>query len=114
MIIATRINIVAMSVGRHIVTGRQFERLDDFEQAAVIAHEMGHIFHRHALHRLWWLISFQWDNIKLRCSAQEYEADAFAKQHGHVDGLIHFLKRCKNEESLLHPSPQERILRLQA
>ena len=76
-----------------IQLGDDFYRLSELEQRAVIAHEQGHIYHRHALRRLWWLVSFQWDGFFERCEAQELEADRYAAARGHAAGLISFLFR---------------------
>jgi Zn-dependent protease with chaperone function len=73
--------------------GDAFYRLTELEQRAVIAHEEGHIHHRHALKRLWWLASFQWKGFFKRCEAQELEADRYAVERGHAAGLISFLFR---------------------
>lgn len=73
--------------------GDDFHRLPKFEQEAVLAHEQGHIHHRHALKRLWWLLSFQWKGFFERCEAQELEADRYAAERGHAAGLISFLFR---------------------
>jgi hypothetical protein len=73
--------------------GDAFYQLTELEQCAVIAHEQGHIHHRHALKRLWWLVSFQWKGFFERCEAQELEADQYAAERGHAAGLISFLFR---------------------
>jgi Zn-dependent protease with chaperone function len=73
--------------------GEAFHLLSEAQQRAVIAHERGHIHHRHALKRLWWMISFQWKGFFERCEAQELEADQYAAQHGHKEGLVSFLTR---------------------
>jgi hypothetical protein len=76
-----------------IQLGEDFYCLSELEQQAVIAHEQGHIRHRHALRRLWWLVSFQWKGFLERCEAQELEADRYAVERGHAPGLISFLFR---------------------
>lgn len=110
MVIGTTLDMVALTVGPFIVTGRYFDQLERVERAAVIAHETGHIVHRHAWRRLWWLVSGQWSYMKTRCQAQEYEADRYATMNGHGHGLIQFLSRpTKPHDSPLHPTHEERI-----
>jgi hypothetical protein len=76
-----------------IQIGDDFYRLSALEQLAVIAHEEGHIYHRHAWKRLGWLVSFRWKGFFERCEAQELEADRYAAERGHAAGLISFLFR---------------------
>lgn len=90
--------------------GEDFYRLSKLEQAAVIAHEEGHIHHRHALKRLWWLVSFQWEGFLERCEAQELEADRYAVERGHAAGLISFLFRLGlHVKSDGYPTVRQRI-----
>jgi len=105
------IGVTAMSVGGLILLGDSFFVLTASEQLAVIAHEQAHIDRRHALRRVWWLVTMQWRNIYERCREQEFEADRIAAQNGHAKGLLSFLSRLSPESdgSPLHPTPQERI-----
>ena len=110
MIVSTNLNTFALSVGPFVVTGRHFKKLKPFEREAIIAHEKGHIFHMHALKRIWWLMTFQWKHLGVRCQAQEFQADRFAVFEGHGDGLLHFLSRIKETHiSPLHPTSGERV-----
>jgi Peptidase family M48 len=78
-----------------IQLGEEFTLLSEREQAAVLAHEHGHIHHRHALKRLWWMLTFRacfnWKGFLAMCEAQELEADSYAVECGHAPGLIQFL-----------------------
>ena len=80
-----------------IQLGEAFYLLSDLEQKAVIAHEEGHIHHRHALKRLKWALTlrmfFQPVKFFAMCEAQELEADRYAAERGHAPGLISFLFR---------------------
>ena len=90
--------------------GEAFDNLTPAEQAAVIAHERGHIAHRHALKRLWWMVSFQWKGFFERCEKQEMEADWYAVVRGHRAGLISFLFRSNpHVKSAGYPTHQQRI-----
>ena len=93
-----------------IQLGDDFYRLTELEQNAVLSHEEGHIRNRHALKRLWWLVSFQWKGFFERCEAQEIEADRYAVEHGHAAGLISFLFRCQmHVKSAGYPTHKQRI-----
>lgn len=106
----TDLPVFAFCAGPLIVTGRFFERLYFFEKAAIIAHERAHIAERHQLHRLWWIVTFQWRCMETRCKDQEFAADRIAALGGHSFGLISFLNRVKPPASLpWHPSHEERI-----
>jgi len=109
MIWQTELETVAFSAGPFVVTGRYFYKLPRNEQLAIIAHERGHIFHRHQLKRLWWVVSLQWAGIAEKCRLQEYQADRYAVRMGHGKGLISFLKRIGPHENPLHPTPALRI-----
>lgn len=109
IVIHTDMGTHAMSVGPFIVTGRYFKLLREAQAHAVISHEMGHITHRHALRRIWWLLSFQWEDMAERCKRQEFEADLFAVSRGHGRGLLDFLHGVQPHFSPLHPTQKERI-----
>ena len=90
--------------------GEAFYYLTELEQRAVIAHERGHIVHRHALKRIWWFVSFQWKDFYERCEVQELEADQYAAEHGHAAGLISFLLRGNlHVKSPGYPTHRQRI-----
>ena len=93
-----------------IQLGDGFYRLSDLELAAIVAHEEGHIHHRHALKRLWWMVSFRWKGFSQRCEAQEMEADRYAVERGHAPGLISFLFRQQmHVKSPGYPTARRRI-----
>ena len=97
----------------HIETGKHFKKLTDIEQRAVIAHEKGHIHHKHMLRRLFMALSLRWiawDGFLDEVHKQELEADAYAVGQGHAAGLCLALMR--SGHSLLHPSIQERIFHI--
>jgi hypothetical protein len=77
--------------------GDEFYRLTELEQCAIVAHEQGHIYYRHAWKRLKWMLTlrafFQWDAFLAMCAAQELEADRYAADRGFAPGLISFLMR---------------------
>ena len=93
-----------------IQLGDEFYRLTELEQCAIIAHEQGHIHHRHALKRTWWIVSLQWGGFFERCEAQELEADRYAAERGHAAGLISFLFRSNlHVKSDGYPTHKQRI-----
>lgn len=117
--IQTNLPTFAFSVGfwpiEAVVLGRYSKHLSPRERDAIIAHEMGHIVHRHAWKRLGWLLSCRWGNLSAVCHAHEFEADAFASDAGHSPGLLAFLSRCTpTHETALHPTPRDRINRIMA
>jgi Zn-dependent protease with chaperone function len=112
MVLRTNLNTVAMTVGAVVVTGRHFDSLTAEEQSAVVAHENGHVFHRHASRRIWWLVSGQWSDMAHRCREQEFEADIYAAELGHYAGLCLFLSRVRSNGSTLHPSSDDRAANL--
>jgi hypothetical protein len=94
--------------------GDDFYRLSDLEQRAVIAHEEGHIHHRHALKRIKWILTFRAfrrpDEYFAMCEAQELEADRYAVARGHAAGLISFLFRANlHVKSDGYPTHKQRI-----
>ena len=109
MVIHTSLNIIALSAFGHVVTGKRFHHCQEDEKHAIIAHEMGHIFHRHALKRILRLIFMKWDGLAEYCKRQELEADMYAASKGHGRAMVNFLARQKNHSSPLHPTPRERI-----
>jgi Zn-dependent protease with chaperone function len=99
-----------------IRTGALFEKLTPREQAAVQAHERGHIVHKHVLKRMLWLFSgyavFHQEKYYAMCRAQEFEADSYAVKTGHAAGLAMVLTRIAGAKTNTHPSKQERLARL--
>jgi Zn-dependent protease with chaperone function len=108
-VIHTGLPILAMTVGSRVVTGKWFPRFTEEEQAAIIAHEEGHIYHKHALVRIWWLVTVRWKHLLYRCKLQEFEADAYAVIQGHAEGLIKFLHKVHMPEGPLHPASSDRL-----
>lgn len=94
--------------------GKDFFLLTEREQKAIIAHENGHIWHFHAWKRLWYLVTlravFRPESFFAMCETQEFEADKYAADHGHADGLVTFLLRNPSSvKSPGYPSNAERI-----
>jgi Zn-dependent protease with chaperone function len=97
-----------------IQIGPAFQHLTPLEQEAVLAHERGHVAHRHALKRLWWIVSlravFNFDGFLALCEQQEFEADRYAAELGHRAGLAAFLaSRIWEPKSAGYPSARERL-----
>lgn len=97
-----------------IQIGDRFKELSEKEQAAVLAHEHGHIHHRHALRRLGWILTLRAfrkpDEFFALCEAQELEADRYAAKAGHSVGLIAFLLRRKSRvKSPGYPTAFDRV-----
>ena len=97
-----------------IQTGALFERLTEREQRAVLAHEQGHIHHRHAWKRLGWMVTLRalvnWNGFLAMCEQQELEADRYAAERGHTAGLVSFLFRCGHHvKSDGYPTPRQRL-----
>ena len=42
-----------------IQTGSQFDALSVFEQNAILAHERGHLYHKHVRTRLLWFVTLR-------------------------------------------------------
>lgn len=78
-----------------IQTGPGFRHLTALEQAAVLAHEHGHIAHGHPWKRLLWVLTlrvfFDFSGFLAMCERQEFEADQYAVKQGHKHGLVSFL-----------------------
>jgi hypothetical protein len=90
--------------------GDAFYQLTELEQCAIVAHEQGHIAHRHAWKRLARLITFRWKGFFEFCEAQEIEADRYAVERGHAPGLISFLFRSNlHVKSDGYPTHKQRI-----
>lgn len=110
MILQTNLPTFGATVGPFVVLGRYTKLLDGFERDAVVAHEQGHIVGRHAMKRLFRLVSMQWTDLMAVCRLQELEADAHAVREGHALGLISFLGKVNPpHKNALHPTPNERI-----
>lgn len=80
-----------------IILGKDFYRLTPTEQDAVLAHERGHIAHRHAWKRIWWFVTlrafFKTQEFFDECRKHEKEADRYAVERGHRAGLVSVLFR---------------------
>ena len=97
-----------------IQKGSLFHTLSPREQEAVLAHERGHITHRHAWERLVWIVTLRAlrkpEAFFAMCEAQEFEADRYAVQCGHGPGLVSFLGRGKlHAKSIGYPTARERL-----
>jgi hypothetical protein len=97
-----------------IQVGEHFYRLTPLEQEAIIAHEEGHIHHRHAWKRLKWALTLRWirhrEELEPMLVAQELEADRYAAERGHAPGLISFLLRSPLDVKLEgYPTHRQRI-----
>jgi hypothetical protein len=94
--------------------GELLELLPQFERNAVIAHEYGHVHHRHMRRRLLWVFSlravFQPEKYFRMCEEQELEADQYAAKLGYRSGLISFLWRHSlNVKSPGYPTHKARL-----
>jgi Zn-dependent protease with chaperone function len=99
-----------------IRTGALFHKLLPREQQAVLAHERGHIVHKHAWRRMLWIFSgyalFHREKYFAMCRAQEFEADRYAVKTGHAVGMALALARLSSAKTDTHPSREERLARL--
>ena len=94
--------------------GEGFYKLTPHEQEAVLAHERGHIAHRHAWERLWWIVTLRAirkpEAYWAMCEAQELEADRYAAAQGHAAGMVSFLFRLSwHVKSDGYPTVRRRI-----
>jgi hypothetical protein len=93
-----------------IQVGDLFDRLSRDEQAAVVFHECGHIYHRHVLKRIWRLLTFRWRGFYAMCEQQELEADQFAVGLRQRRGLESFLLRhASRVKSPGYPTAAQRL-----
>lgn len=74
-----------------IQIGQHFDLLPYDQQQAVIAHERGHLKHRHVWKRVKWLVWRGFKGFDAMCAEQELEADSYAKSLGHGGALASFL-----------------------
>jgi len=96
--------------------GDAYWKLEPFERQAVLAHEMGHIVHCHAIKRILWFVSLRmffnragyWNT----CQAQELQADEYAMWLGCAEGLKSVLRKTPGG-GLGYPTRGERIRRLE-
>lgn len=97
-----------------IVVGPNFFKLNQFEQGAVLVHEVGHLElgHARARWRRWWWLLLKPAAFRAMCIEQEYEADHYAAERGYAGGLASIYGRIENAEGLLHPPVASRIERL--
>lgn len=91
-----------------VLIGTRFERLSDKQQAAVLAHEEGHIAMRHTEGRLLFAIfpAF-WFLFPTLCRQQEFQADRYAAERGHAKALLQLLEN-DYDGGWLQPSHAER------
>lgn len=115
MDIPTIANAVQIGPWSAIVLGRYFGHLSPLEQAATMAHEMGHLHHHHTRQRVVWLLKCRWlrESFATLTRAQEFEADDYAVARGHAPGLLKILARYYEvDPGPFYPTPQERIARI--
>jgi hypothetical protein len=102
---------------QRIRIGPKFAQLPADEQAAVIAHEDGHIRMGHRWQRVVWLFTAEWRNIeewRRKVWQQEYDADAWAVGSGCGDGLIRLIRRRVGVDAgMWHPPAIVRIRKIQ-
>ena len=93
-----------------IQTGDLLDKLPNDEQWAVFFHELGHLHHRHAIKRIWRLVTFRWRGFYAMCEQQEFEADQFAVDQGQRRGLESFLLRhASRVKSPGYPTAAQRL-----
>ncbi|HDR9098882.1 TPA: M48 family metalloprotease [Burkholderia vietnamiensis] len=108
-------NFFARATPWHTVqTGDLMGHLTSSEQAAVIAHERGHLAHWHAEKRLMWFLTlavfWNWHGFLRMCERQELEADRYAISCGHGRGLRMFLiKHGSRRKHLGYPCLHKRL-----
>lgn len=90
---------------KRIYLGPAFDKLDEDVKGFVLAHEAGHIFHRHTEKRIFALL-FRPNTLPELWKQQEYEADLYAAKQGHVEAAHKFLMNCKGGPK--HPSGLQR------
>lgn len=97
-----------------IQIGAEFYKLPPVEQQAILAHEEGHLHHKHHLKRLSWFLTlrvfFRPQKFFEMCEAQELEADKYAVRRGHGIGLVAYLCRYSmHVKSPGYPTHKQRI-----
>jgi beta-lactamase regulating signal transducer with metallopeptidase domain len=106
---------LAYATWRSIVVSGAFLMLDEDVQSAIILHELAHLKKKHALKRVFWILTGKWFSIpKLLAAAreQEFEADDYVGTMGYAKALMRFLVTHKSPDGGFHPKPSERIARL--
>jgi hypothetical protein len=102
---------------QRISIGPKFKQLPADEQAAVIAHEDGHIRMGHRWQRIVWLFRAEWLNVaewRRKVWQQEYDADAWAVGAGCGDGLLRLIRRRVGVDAgMWHPPAILRMNRIQ-
>lgn len=91
---------------KRVIVGALHSKLPISQQFAVEMHEVAHCHFHHIEKRWLCLLMNPWNYSRL-CKQQEFDADRYAAERGHAQGLIDFL-RDENEESFLYPSHSER------
>jgi hypothetical protein len=98
-----------------IRTGEHFDLLPVDQQRAVLAHERGHLKHRHSWKRIWWLITHSlgkkgaYDAFWGYCAEQELEADSYARDIGHGPALARFIVEHVRMTATGYPSVIRRL-----
>ena len=75
---------------KRVTLGKKIEELTDVERAAAIFHEVGHVEQHHTEWRVICLL-FAPFLLKWLCRKQELDADRYAAQYGHAQGLLSLL-----------------------
>lgn len=92
-----------------IRTGEYFDFLPEDERRAVLAHERGHLHHRHVLKRVLWIVRHGFKGFYEMCEAQELEADSYARDKGHGPALARFISKHVKMTALGYPSVIRRL-----
>lgn len=101
--------MITIRLGRPPLVDPEFWTLPAGERMAVIAHEAGHVYHKH----LWRRLVLAWfmgrDELRAFYHHQELQADAFAASMGYGAQLAAFLARRPDADSLHHPATKRRV-----
>lgn len=91
---------------------KAWKRLPTRQQEAVLAHERGHAHHGHVWKRILARLFLSDDAYAALLHRQEFEADAYARAHGHGNALAVALQRTPETASCTHPATVDRVARL--
>lgn len=103
--------MITVRLGLPPLVDPEFWELPFPERMAVIAHEAGHVYHRHLWVRLFNMFAPKAAYTAM-CHAQEFEADQFARSLGYGPQLAAFLKRQPCASTFKHPATKPRIANL--
>ena len=93
---------------KRVYVGTEFHKLDALRQAAVLAHEQGHLEGHHSELRMLCFLFAPFFFFRL-CRHQEYQADLYAMKKGYARQLFDLLKS-DFDGGLLQPAHIERRL----